>query len=612
MILFMDIIALWILALILTFGLVLFLKIKNKWCFGYKRLFSLTNSCTIYGWFASLLVLIVLFSSLFISKPSTKVQGSSSLSTHALMFSQIAMGEDNGPHMTLVKEINRSGFTTYFTNDNDAYERLYPGIKTYAQFPHVITAVTLSADDAFSSITYRDVSDTELLIESYIFGFNFFIAMSIGMMVGLALSFVRIFGKVSIFSALLLSAVGSLLAIIFFGQSIINYGFFSFAPVMIFMMMQANIELFLSSNDDEVNLVARTFLRLIPIMAIGHTWWLLLPASLGFFALMTCIDLFNLKAKFIQNALLVFAVSVIPILFSLIPAFILVFLTDVDVSEATNSGGAIKYISVRNILVATFISVLAILSFYLFGRYKKNNMIKKTSRSLGLCIATFALFVLAYSLYQIKTLKHFDYNGYKLGWALAWLPLAVFLLLFLLIVNYVLTGSYSKSNILKVGIFAIISIAVLSTSVSHYRTYRAQYATNLSGPIYKQNLDEMIKAVDKSSENNQYIIVLTDCSAYTIYFNQKLAMSLRGKMDEVLFSYMLKDLEKGKINRDERVLKVYKKLGAENIFYYDMTPTSFNSSPSERLLHKNAQGLRTKVVKISKSDTNQFCATENT
>lgn len=569
---------------------VIILKVKYHWLFFNFEKGLNAKMNVLLGWTIFIAVTISLFATLC----TANIEKTTKVSRQTNIYSQAFLGEDNAAHMNLLREIGEQNHATYFLSREDFQDRLFPPAKTYPQFPHIGASVVFDIDRLVSDLTGRETGDTQQLIESYVLALYMAIAMAVALAITFSVVFVNKLRSTSVISIFVTSIFACVMLIDKFAISILAFGFFSFIPLTCFLVLQLFIEILLSSDENkDISLMWKTLLRLVPIIAIGHTWWLLLPVSFGFISILTVRDLIKDKNNLRSNVFKLLAVFIPASLFAALPAFLLIFYTDTDIQAAAETGGGIKELDVGNVISYSFITLFCFVALYGYAHIKKKSNLK--AQSFIYSIFTLLTLFLTTSIvyYQRQSIGNVSYYGFKVSWALFWLPSIALIILGLFVFNKILDFKLFSNVWVKAVFVGVVLICGFAISIPTLKDFRNEYRLALSYVAPSEQLRGLIQASDLANRKDKHVIIVFDCNqtAYFYYYHQKYALLLSAKFSDEIYSYMRLTLS-GEPDIKE-FEKIYIKLGAKNLYYYDMTPSQLPPASKLSLFKNNVEGART-------------------
>lgn len=560
---------------------------------------------TAFSWVAAVSVAAVLFVSLVYLHPANTQMSPQRVSRSSALLSELFVAEDNFSHVNIIAEVRRTGKTTYFENKSTRDNHMVSPLSAYAQFPHVIANNIVTADHVAHVAIGKKSQNANQILDSFMFAhfIGFGMATALGLCVVLKLFYRKSVPRWDV--SILIGICGMALIFRYTTLNIIDLGFFSQAAGIASLIMCLFMEATLLDEKKKFNIYKKTTLRLIPVIAIGHTWWFLLPIGVMFFAVATIRDFYPLlRIKQWKQIIITSCIAFLGMLIALIPAYSQIFVLKVSTKSAVNMGGGIRAISVHQVILecAVMLAFSCVL-FYL----KRNDENRKLYFDSLLFFAIAFSFLVLLCEYQIRTNGAINYYGFKLAWTVFWLPVLGVLLFGAILVRFVMrliSRHAPRSRNVISTLLMLILVLVLAMSMGSFverRSLVSVWSPNV------QQLDDFMRAVDAADQKGVPLIVLSDCSPLTTYFFQRAASSFNTHFDSDVTSYRL-----GILNGDD-VDKLSRRLFSKNkdsYYFFDATPTEDSNAPSDRIDMRNSEGMRTQLDKSSSYDRTGACSTE--
>lgn len=595
-------------AVVLATYVGVFFSFKDWWK-NQKSVDSIHKiSLTIIGWIVAFLVTATFCTSMLLFPPSNRQKNSEPIGRSAKLMSQLFAGEDNFAHVNMMKVLHDTGRSTYFYSTKVEHKTLFKGSSSYPQLPNAIASNFQTAIDVAAHFVSPNSTKSDRLLLAYIVAHFVLVGFLIGIAVCVVLSILRRFAKINDYLLVIIAAIGTIFALNRLTFPIINYGFFSQSAGTAALLMLLLIEVdptFNSLKKNQRILVA--LLRAVPLVLVGHTWWYLAPLAFTVIGIRFLGELItDFKNRSLRKNIWPTIILAVAGAFSMLPAFILIFLYKTDAGDTLKAGGAIEPIDIPSILKYLIAATLLFLALH-FALAKKNRVVTQN-------LVVFSFFgylsLKLVSRYQLSATKAYSYYGYKLAWSVAWVPFIAGLLFVSLICVFVVS-IYRKNLKEKINIpTAFLTPLLIAVIFFMLSNVVAKESTSLGSLWNQRQLSDFNLALNTANEKGKQLIVVSDCSPIFNYFHQKAAISLQTNHTKEMNKYSLLVLTDS-VSASKYASKLLKE-NPRKYMYVDLTPLSDNNSPSDRFEGKGYEGLRTGLEDIWSTETlNSQCNSES-
>ncbi|HMS25101.1 MAG TPA: hypothetical protein PKB15_05370 [Acidimicrobiia bacterium] len=581
----------WTLVLIITLAAAGFLQLRNKRSETVATQKEKTISLTTVGWFVAVGITALFVACTLLLSPGRNQPGADRISTRDKLMTQAFQGEDSLTHINIIQAINKTGTSTYFDSTTQWNDYLIPTVSSYAQLSHSATSNVKVGVHDILAIGGQERADITSLLWAYVLSHFFFVGMAIGLAACVVMSVLRSIKNMNEKYRFIAALAMVLFALKVLSFPIISYGFYSQSAAMIGLLSLFLIESNATFQENKENRqIQRSVIRIIPLIIIGQTWWLLTPVAAAFLAMRIAPEFFqSLRKRKIKPLLAPFVILAAGSAFSLLPVYAQFFIYNWKVSDIANLPGGVQLIDINRIIVYCAVVATLILA-YLISRMA----LKKSTRSIDWAAFFFVLSGLGalsvFAIYQQRNTHHYSYYTYKLAWSIVWIP---FTALFIGVAICVFLTSKAISSFIsfeKLKAFPLVACVCIAIALYMLVGIASTQTVKLTLSPNALQLADLSKAIEKAEQNNQIVIVMSDCGGLNDYIFQKAAGTLQGRWTQDSFYFnvaLLTEKDKDSIRKEllEKNPKQY--------FFYDFTPTNDQSAPSDRIKVDGVAGMRT-------------------
>lgn len=418
----------------------------------------------------------------------------------------------------------------------------------------------------------------------------FLMGSALGLAASILVAFLKRYKEMNIMFMASVTAIFIVLALKTITFPLVSWGFFSQSAGMIGLLTFFLIETSpLLSEYGKQHRWQLAMIRTIPLIIVGQTWWVLSPIAIGFLGVRIFpVYVRSWKDKTWRSNIVPTCIYILGGLFSLLPAYVQLFVYNFDALDIVKIPGGIEKINIIHIIIYT--SIVSACSGIALIVWRKKHPTALWAIFQYVTLNLVAL--ISISVYQKNASGEFTYYSYKLAWSVAWIP-------FIASCTAIAFGAYylgcyvirllgPRSITLRpLAISAIIAIVAYQLIiVASVQSSKLSQSTN---PV---QLADLAQGIENAENGNKILITVSDCAGGSDYYFQKAASTIQGRWTRSTYSYAVnaltvKDKDNYRLellNSDPALFRVL-----------DLTPLSDTNAPSDRLKVPNVEFERTRL-----------------
>ncbi len=432
---------------------------------------------------------------------------------------------DHTNHIHMTRYISATNQVPYFSEPKGL---LISDFLHYPQLVHTTHSTIYDGLRIGNAVVGQPVSNLSLLYFSYHLIFFLMLGMSAALLWYVAKKHIR--PRLEYFNSKLFSAItGVVICAAVLGplMSYALYGFFTQAAAELIILL--SVLVFLERNRE-----VGCYKWFIPLallnIAMGNVWWVLLIPL--FFATSVAVVFTNVSKSKAKSVLIKTSLLTITFLLSVIPAFVMVFISEKSIRTQTVLDGPYEPISFRLMFLIYAIGLALILGL-MKAKYNRDisprkNIVSAARTWLILPIALNG-FVIAYVIYQLIEIDVVNYYGNKLMWSSVSVTIIA--------IAYCLGELFGEkrklwnwSNLKIIPVIGIIMFFVVASASTWYVVHKQQLI--LAGVLpQEKRLAGLVKFLEQNT-GEEFYVINSEFNFTEDYIAQRFAYIVRPTYEE--------------------------------------------------------------------------------